>query len=44
LKKNLGAPVEIDTVKLKKELDTVKEENIRLKKELEQFRKEVCYY
>jgi hypothetical protein len=25
LKKNLGAPVEIDTVKLKKELDSVKE-------------------
>jgi hypothetical protein len=33
--------VEIDTVKLKKELDSVREENIRLKKELEQYRKEV---
>ena len=33
--------MEIDTVKLKKELDTVREENIRLKKELEQYRKEV---
>jgi hypothetical protein len=32
LKKNLGAPVEVDTVKLKAELEKVKEENGRLRK------------
>jgi hypothetical protein len=34
LKKNLGAPVEIDSIKLKKEVDNIKEENVKLKKEL----------
>jgi regulator of replication initiation timing len=41
LKKNLGAPVEVDTVKLKAELEKTKEENLKLRKELEQYRKEV---
>ena len=41
LKKNLGAPVELDTLKLKSELDKVKEENVKIRKELEQNRKEV---
>ena len=41
LKKNLGAPVELDTLKLKSELDKVKDENVKLRKELEQNRKEV---
>ena len=41
LKKNLGAPVELDTLKLKSELDKVKDENVKLRKELEQHRKEV---
>jgi regulator of replication initiation timing len=41
LKKNLGAPVEVDTVKLKAELEKTKEENAKLRKELEQYRKEV---
>jgi cell division protein FtsB len=41
LKKNLGAPVEVDTVKLKAELEKTKDENTKLRKELEQFRKEV---
>lgn len=41
LKKNLGAPVEVDTLKLKSELEKVKDENSKLRKELEQCRKEV---
>ena len=41
LKKNLGAPVEIDTVKLRSELEKTKQENGQLRKELEQYRKEV---
>lgn len=41
LKKNLGAPVEVDTVKLKAELEKTKDENAKLRKELEQYRKEV---
>lgn len=41
LKKNLGAPVELDSLKLKSELDRIKEENVKLRKELEQNRKEV---
>ena len=41
LKKNLGAPVEIDTVKLRSELEKTKQENVQLRKELEQYRKEV---
>lgn len=32
LKKNLGAPAEIDTLKLKSELDRVKDENVKLRK------------
>jgi hypothetical protein len=34
LKKNLGAPVEVDTVKLKSELEKLKNENVKLGKEL----------
>ena len=43
LKKNLGAPVEVDTVKLRAELESVKDENVKLRKELDQYRKEVCF-
>lgn len=41
IKKNLGAPVEVDTLKLKSELEKVKEENVKLRKELENYRREV---
>jgi hypothetical protein len=41
LKKNLGAPSPVDTVKMKSKLESIKDENIKLLKELEQYRKEV---
>ena len=44
LKKNLGAPVEVDTVKLKAELEKLRSENVKLGKEYEQLRKEVVLH
>lgn len=34
LKKNLGAPSPVDTVKMKSDLESIKDENIKLRKEL----------
>jgi hypothetical protein len=39
LKKNLGAPSPVDTVKMKAELESIKEENVKLRKELDAHRK-----
>ena len=43
LKKTLGAPSPVDTVKMKAELETLKEENTRLRKELDGYCREVSF-
>jgi len=41
LKRNLGTPSPVDTVKMRAELEAIREENNRLRKELDTHRKEV---